>query len=960
MKGRLLFIAVSAFLLSSVAHAQRPQWPESSIQTKPGARWWWLGSAVDEQNLEFLMDEYARTGIGTLEITPIYGIQQQYRKPTDPANILFLSSDWMNMLRKAEEIGAEKGIQIDMNMGTGWPFGGLNVSQSDAAGKLEYYNKDFTTNAESPDIVYELSPASGSTLNVVMAFPQRIAGADTVDVTSYMDGNTLKWTPGQVGRWRIIAIYNGHTNQMVKRAAPGGEGYVLDHLNRDAVDRYIDNFERVFQRYGEIYPATFFNDSYEIFNADWSPHFFEEFEARRGYKLQYHLQELLRLTADKNNQVRSDYRETMGDMYIDNFVKPWTEFAHRHGVLTRNQSHGSPSNLLDTYASVDIPEIEGYGKTPMAIQGLRDDKGFYNTNSSDFATLKLASSAAHVTGKPLASSETFTWFTEHFRTSLSQMKPEMDLMFLAGVNRMFFHGTTYSPQSAPWPGYKFYASIDMSPTNSIWHDASEFMAYVDRCQSFLQMGNPDNDILLYFPCYYSWHQVGSTWLRLCAISEFASQYGTLDRIAMALDQMGYGTDYVSDRMIQNLKVEDGMIVTEGGVRYKALQIPTASYMPPETTEKIAQLQEQGANIISVSSDEQTFNDVCKPEPMRKSGLRYIRRSNDNGHHYFITNLTSDDVDDYFSLAVDFQTAALFNPLDGSIQRALVDSEGKVHLCLRSGESAILQTYDNDPFGLITGYKEDLDRKYDQVTDIAIDQPWTLTFDKAKLADNSDFSNIYQLDKAQTWEKLDANTAQLMGTGIYETTVTLEDDQVVNTPAFWMGDRIKILLGDVRESARVYVNDVYVGCAWSVPFELDCTSCLKPGENKIRIEVTNLPANRIRQMDKNKVVWRIFDDINFSVISGSDVGTSTTSFAGWALTPSGLNSEVKLRLYRHKGEASPIKGDVNRDGDVDISDIVAIINTIAGNPTYLDTSDVNEDNSIDISDIVAVINIIAGK
>ena len=958
MKTRTLCMAITAFFLTITTLAQFPQWPETSIQTKPGARWWWLGSAVDEQNIEYLMDEYARTGIGTLEITPIYGIQQQYRKTTDPANVIYLSTQWMDLLKKVEEVGAEKGIQIDMNMGTGWPFGGPTVSLKEAAGKLEYYNKDFTISETSPSITYELSPTSGSSLNCVMAFPQRITGADTLDVTEYMNGNTLEWTPDIKGKWRIIAVYNGHTTQMVKRAAPGGEGFVLDHLDRDAVQNYIKVFERAFEKNGNPYPTTFFNDSYEIFNSDWSPKFFEEFEARKGYQLQKHLQELFLLSADRGAKVRSDYRETMADMYIDNFVKPWNEFAHKHGVLTRNQSHGSPSNLLDTYAAVDIPEIEGYGKTPLDISGLRKDEGFYNTNSSDFATLKLAASAAHVTGKKWASSETFTWFTEHFRTSLSQMKPEMDLMFLAGVNRMFFHGTAYSPQSAPWPGYKFYASIDMSPTNSIWTDAPEFMTYVNRCQSFLQMGQPDNDILLYFPCYNSWHQTGSNWLRLCAISEFASQYSALDRTAMALDGFGYGTDYISDRMIQNLTVENGMIVTEGGAKYKALQVPTSSNMPEQTKEKLTELESQGATVIYADNKEETFNAVCQPETMRKEGLRFIRRSNTHGHHYFITNLTSEDVATYVTLAVDFKGIALFNPIDGSIRKALVNDEGKVYLHLRSGESIILQTYDYDPFEGRSGVQTDVDRSADLVTDIPLDQPWTLTFDNAKLADNSDYSKTYQLDKLQPWETLDDKTAQLMGTGSYETTVTLDADQTVNTPGFWMGDRLRLVLGDVRESARVYVNDEYVGCAWCVPFEMDCTTFLKAGENKIRIDVTNLPANRIRQLDKNGTVWRIFEDINFSVISGNNVGTTSGSFAGWALVPSGLNSEVKLQLIRHQEPQSALKGDVNQDGKIDISDIVAIINTIAGDTTYKDTADVNEDENIDISDIVAVINVIA--
>ena len=51
-------------------------------------------------------------------------------------------------------------------------------------------------------------------------------------------------------------------------------------------------------------------------------------------------------------------------------------------------------------------------------------------------------------------------------------------------------------------------------------------------------------------------------------------------------------------------------------------------------------------------------------------------------------------------------------------------------------------------------------------------------------------------------------------------------------------------------------------------------------------------------------------------------------------------------------------DVNRDREVNISDIVAVINTMAGDNTFKDTADVNGDTAIDISDIVAIINYMA--
>lgn len=878
------------------AVAQMPSWPKESVQTRPGARWWWLGSAVDNENIERLMNEYSKAGIGTLEITPIYSVQQQYRNGHQPIN--YLTNGWFNALKFVQAQGEKNGMQIDMNMGTGWPFGGPMITLKEAAGKLVYSNKDFTTNDAAPSITYDVTPAANSELNVVMAYPRTIKDANgtnitktlsPVDVTQYVKGNSLNWTPEHKGTWRVIAVFNGHTMQMVKRPAPGGEGYVMDHLDSAAVAKYIKYFEDKFEAAGNPYPATFFNDSYEIFGADWSPRFFEEFEKRRGYRLQDHLPELLNLATDTYNgvanQIRSDYRETMADMYLDNFIKPWNDFCHRHNVKTRNQSHGSPSNLIDTYASVDIPEIEGYGMTPLNIKGLRQEaNGFTAKNSSDFATLKLASSAAHVMGKELTSSETFTWFTEHFRTSLSQMKPEMDLMFLAGVNRMFFHGTTYSPQDAAWPGWKFYASIDMSPTNSIWTDAPEFMKYVSRCQSFLQMGKPDNDILVYFTCQDSWHTKGTNWLRLCAISEFAQQYTKLDRAVDSLDVYGYGTDYISDNMIRNLQFENGEFVTEGGARYKAMMIPVAANMPADVKAKLDSLKALGANIISEKRDENLFNEVCKPEPMRRQmGLRFIRRANDTGYHYFISNLTDKDVADYVELAVNFESAALFNPIDGTIKRALV-KDGKIYLNLKSGESVILQTFNNDISSAELAL--DTDESENSETTIAMDGVWTLAVGEKN----------YSLDAPQTWETLDADAAKFMGTGTYTTSVTLTEEDLQSSAD------IIIDLGDVRESAKVTVNGVYVGTAWSVPFALSIKSALKAGENVISIAVTNLPANKIRQMDKDGAHWRIFEDINISTISNEAVGTTTTSFAGWALAKSGLNSKVALRCVKNDGES----------------------------------------------------------
>ncbi len=60
----------------------------------------------------------------------------------------------------------------------------------------------------------------------------------------------------------------------------------------------------------------------------------------------------------------------------------------------------------------------------------------------------------------------------------------------------------------------------------------------------------------------------------------------------------------------------------------------------------------------------------------------------------------------------------------------------------------------------------------------------------------------------------------------------------------------------------------------------------------------------------------------------------------------------------QSEDDRLKGDVNEDGNVDINDVVAVINQMAGTATWR-YADVNEDGDVDINDVVAIINIMAG-
>ena len=857
----------------------------------PGTRWWWLGSAVDSAGITYQLESLSKAGIGAVEITPIYGVQGN-----EANDIPYLSPRWMNMLGWCETEGERLGVQIDMNNGTGWPFGGPEVTVEDAACKA--------------------------------IFKQWKAGETMPALTD----REKKDFPVRVGTWGYasgdsVALYLARTRQKVKRAAPGGEGYVIDHFNRESVEFYLSKFDSAFARSGVAYPHTFFNDSYEVYGADWTPALLEEFSRRRGYRLEEHFPAFLNEHAPEHAALICDYRETLGELLMENFAEVWVNWCHSHGALVRNQSHGSPANLLDMYAAVDIPEIEGFGLSNFGIKGLRTDS-LTRPNYSDLSMLKYPASVAHFYGKPIVSAETFTWLTEHWRTSLSQCKPDFDLMMVAGVNRCYFHGTAYSPQSAPWPGYLFYAAMEMNPQNTIWRDVPAFTAYMTRVQSALQEGQPDNDLLVYLPVYDIWSEYPGR-LLLFDIHKMDQVAPRFIHAVNAIYNAGYDLDYVSERMIDSIRGvdADGRLIAPSGITYKALVLPEVNRLPLRTMQRVSALAAQGATVIYVggypqqlpgwgrqhtqsmrdefadaeadlptrlnkeyrvfrhgkgrvvvAKDYSQFAKLCpdlQPETMKKSlGLKTIRRRTDKGYRYFITNLQPKAIHAYIHPAV---------------------TTDSVLLSLHSGESCLL---DITKKGCkierlsLAGPVQKIKNQQSKILNLS-NLDWTITPVNIRSFSLSTFnsstslnSQLSTLNSLTYWSDL---WPDAVGTFAYETTFRLSkkiaNDQMVN-------GKMVLDLSGVRESARVYVNGRDAGVVFAAPFEIDITPYLRRGKNSLRIEVTSLAANYLAEMDRRGIVWRKFKNANIANLKGGKV----SYYGNWDVMPCGLDS-VTLRLIQ---------------------------------------------------------------
>jgi hypothetical protein len=105
---------------------------------------------------------------------------------------------------------------------------------------------------------------------------------------------------------------------------------------------------------------------------------------------------------------------------------------------------------------------------------------------------------------------------------------------------------------------------------------------------------------------------------------------------------------------------------------------------------------------------------------------------------------------------------------------------------------------------------------------------------------------------------------------------------------YIGQKMLIDLGDVRETARLKINDVDLGLLWCVPYKTVIPGNLLKKKNKIELAVTNLSFNRIIELEQKAVQWKNFHEINFVNIKYEPYNA-----ADKAPVASGLLTEISL-------------------------------------------------------------------
>jgi hypothetical protein len=829
-------------------------------------RWWWFGPAVSKSEIEREMWLMKEGGIGGFEVQPVYPLALD-----DPAggikNLSVLSDDFIEALRFTSEKASQLGLRFDLTLGSGWPYGGAQVPIGEPAGKLRVERVNVPADSRRVPL-----PGVGAGEKLLAVFAARPEGksiaADTLREIDVRNGAAVL-PEGTIGPRQVQFFIASRTGMQVKRPAVGAEGFVLDHLDRTAVDNYLKHVgDRLMRAFEAGPPHAVFCDSLEVYNSDWTGDFLEEFQNRRGYDLKPHLPALVNDLGQESTAIRHDWGQTLTELLNERFLKPLQEWSRKNRTLFRIQCYGTPAAALSSNAYADLSEGEGH-------------------RWKSLSATRWASSANHLFGRPVTSSETWTWLhSPSFRATPLDVKAEADLHFLQGVNQLIGHGWPYTAPGVEYPGWRFYAAGVFNDKNPWWIVMPDVSRYLQRVSFLMRQGEPRNDVAIYLPNDDAWaHFTNGNASLIDGLRE-----RLVPNLIPGVLESGYTFDFFDDEVLKQIgRVENGSLVL-GSNKYRVVILPNVEQIPTETLMNLVEFARTGGTLIAMRrtpalspgfqaklSDHQRIGEVSKrlfegPAAIghlvkdesnqlaavltaalkpdvglspAAPDIGFIHRATNDAEIYFIANTGNEPRRARATFRVEGLNPEWWDAMTGEVRPAAVVARSA------NGVSVAL---DLEPYGSrVLVFSRRTPSPIASMTNqspapMDLSEAWQVSFGESAPA---------KMNTLHSWTD-DEKTRYYSGLAAYEKTFVLPDGflkkgmrvrldfgdgQPVPAPVNPRANGMRALLdGPVREAAVVTVNGRRAGSVWCPPYSIDVTDHLKGGENKLRIVVANTAIN----------------------------------------------------------------------------------------------------------------------
>lgn len=879
----LFQIGYSVALVAQINQAIEQSFKVPPTNTRPTVWWRWYGRQISKEGITRDLEAMKKAGIGGFyhfQLKP--GVQDIINDPQNVLpNVVTLSKEWWDLIQFSIREADRLGLEATFHNSLGWSSsGGTWIQPEQSMQKLVWI--DTTIVGGSFTDIKLNKPKVDSKWNyykdvAVIAIRLEESGVvlkDNVkDISSFIkNDDILKWQV-PIGNWKIIRYGHTTTGKMPVQAALDVAGIECDKLDSNALKIHFNNYPgKILKDAGKLagkslkYIAV---DSYEAGLQNWNHQFRNQFIKRRGYDPIIWLPVITGVQVE-NYDPRSKSlspsiiieNKEMSERFIFDFERTISE-------LIMEQYYGALGNLVHQYPGVEL-EVQSYN-APMnlvenAVKNEMPAGEFWHNNKVyGWWTLNLAASAAHISGKKIVSAESFTAEPQHGNWSISpeDLKAEADLAFSKGINRMELHIQPHQPwldKAIPGMIGGSYG-LQINPANTYWKQSLSWNTYISRCQYMLRQGQFVGDICYLYPKKQRGFSV----------------------------PVGYNGDAIDEEsLIRLMYVKEGKLCLPSGMQYRMLVLTNTSIMSLALAKKIQQLVEEGAIVLGpkplrtpgledfpeqdkqvIKIGNKIWGDLdgiqnkfrrygkgmiflgLKPEevlheimvekdleliePSNQAKIAWIHRAIGKDDLYFVANQEKKAQTVSISFRVVGKIPEIWNAETGEIFHNVkwkqTGNRTFISIPFESLQSWFV-VFKNGDINKKVAFNESLNSTINTAIDLS--KEWEIDFHGVQKTPSK-----FVIPYLKSWTNFDSKAIiYFSGTATYSKTFSLLESQVNES------SKMILDLGMVKNFADVFVNGKEVANLWKYPFVLDITKFLKTGKNEIRIDVTNLWANRM--------------------------------------------------------------------------------------------------------------------
>lgn len=744
-----------------------------------------------------------------------------------------------------------------------------------------------------------------------------------IDITACMDSNGIIKTKLPMGKWTIMRFGYTTTDAHNHPASVEGSGLECDKFSRKAFKTHFNAFSaKVINETAKIAPDAMQYieiDSYEMGGQNWTHGYDKIFKEDNGYDII----PFLPLYAGRfvespkvSEAVLWDIRNENCNLMKNNYYGYFSELCHEKGIKSYIEPYGfGPLNDLDVGGKADINMGEFWMNRKMNM-------------------VQSSVSAAHIYGKNIISSESFTSTPEiNWKGNPAMAKVSGDLAWTYGINQFMFHRFVHQANTYVKPGMTMNRwGFHFDRTQTWFENAgADWFKYMARGQYLLRQGNPVSDILV----FVGDGSPNSVYLRNEIVPEIPA---------------GINFDCVNADVLKNrIILKNGKMVLPEGTEYRILFLENCKKITLNTLKRIYEISKAGvpvvgakplelAGYIKSAEDEKTFmklsdeiwnntktySDIKWKNILGKENISpdfsiaqredipYIHRIFNNKDIYFFFN--PDSVARHFdvSFRVKGKIPELWNPMTGEIiktaqfkgygaktkVRINMEAQESMFVVFRESSKGVPNVYDEEKLKngdyFLTDKNSLFIKTKSKTSVLNIEGPWEVEFLK-----KDGYKSKHIFNQLTDWkDNSNENIKYYSGTAIYRTNFNFKKDLSDTENQYILN------LGDVKIVSEVILNGKNIGVDWIKPFEFNITNALVQGENKLEIKITNQWSNKLIGDERFSKSYKekcqgtpIMDwySKNEPMPKGKRTTFCTVSFykSTDALMPSGLLGPVKI-------------------------------------------------------------------